>query len=217
MKKNNPYSGFTLLEVLLTIGITAIVLVSAYSTMRSGWLTYNRLDIQAQSCHNLRNGLNNLSKDLRNAFIFNAAPEDRKIAFKGSQSEMSFATLIKSTSKSQDKEADYVSPAKVLYKFENNQLLKAVIKGPDMLKTSPASEYDVFLDNISALKFSYAIEESNPLEWQDTFKDKEKVSLPCAVRITITQKLKGLTPVNLTKRIKLFQAAAEKDETQTKS
>ena len=214
MKKNNLRLGFTLLEVLLAIGITAIVLVSSYSTLHSGWITYNRLDTQTQSCHNLRSGLNNLSKDLRNAFIFNASPEDRKITFKGSQSEMSFATLIKLTSKNEGKESDYVSPAKVLYKFENNQLLKAVIKGPDMLKTNPSAGYEVFLDNITALKFSYAAEKSNQLEWQDTFPEKD--TLPCAIKITLTQKPKGTTPVSLTQRIKLFQAT-KKDGTQTKS
>ena len=199
--------GFTLLEVLLTVGISALILISTYSSLKSGWLTYNKLNTQTQSYHNIRNGLNNLSKDLRNSFLFNGS-DSRAIGFKGTQSEMSFASLIKSKD---EKETNYIEPAKIYYKFEDKKLLKAQIKGKEILKSSIEPEYKVFLSDISELKFEYA-KEVNPaskeITWEANYEGKD--ALPSGVRVSLTKEFKDGRPFSLTQTIKLFQATAGK-------
>ena len=200
--------GFTLLEVLLTVGISALILISTYSSLKSGWLTYNKLNTQTQSYHNIRNGLNNLSKDIRNSFIFNASEDNRRIIFQGTQSEMSFASLIKSKD---EKETNYIEPAKISYKFEDKKLLKAQIKGKEILKSSIEPEYKVFLSDISELKFEYAKEEggdSKAVSWEASYEGP--TSLPAGVRVSLTKEFKDGRPFSLTQTIKLFQATAGK-------
>lgn len=200
--------GFTLLEVLLTVGISALILISTYSSLRGGWLTYNKLNTRTQSYHNIRNGLHNLSKDIRNSFIFNASDDTRAIGFKGTQSEMSFAALIKSKD---EKGTNYIEPAKIYYKFENKKLLKARIKGKDILKASSGPEWTVFLSDISELRFEYAKKansDSNEIPWNANY--EEKYALPSGVRISLTKEFKDGKPFSLTHTIKLFQATATK-------
>ncbi len=206
MKANKR--GFTLLEVLLTVGISALILIATYSSLRSGWLTYNKLNTQTESYHNIRNGLNNLSKDIRNSFIFNASEDNRRIIFQGTQSEMSFASLIKSKD---EKETNYIEPAKISYKFEDKKLLKAQIKGKEILKSSIEPEYKVFLSDISELKFEYAKEvnsASKEITWDSNYEGKD--ALPSGVRISLTKEFKDGRPFSLTQTIKLFQATAAK-------
>lgn len=205
MKTNKR--GFTLLEVLLTAGISALVLISIYSSLRSGWRIYNKLNTQTQSYHNIRNGLHNLSKDIRNSFIFNAS-DNRAIGFKGTQSEMSFAALTRS----KDEEGTiYIEPARIYYKFEGENLLKAQTKGKDILKTSPEPKYTAFLSGLSELKFEYAKESdsvSKEITWNPNHEEKDP--LPSGVRLSLTKKFKDGKAFSLTHTIKLFQATATK-------
>lgn len=201
--------GFTLLEVLLTVGISALILISTYSSLRGGWLTYNKLNTRTQSYHNIRNGLHNLSKDIRNSFIFNGS-DNHAIGFKGTQSEMSFAALIKSKD---EKGTNYIEPAKIYYKFENKKLLKARIKGKEILKTSSELKYTVFLSDLSELKFEYA-KEVNPnsqgITWNANYEEKD--ALPSGVRLSLTKEFKDGKPFSLTQTIKLFQATAKEEK-----
>lgn len=205
MKTNKR--GFTLLEVLLTVGISALILISTYSSLRGGWLTYNKLNTRTQSYHNIRNGLHNLSKDIRNSFIFNAS-DNRSIGFKGTQSEMSFAALTRSKDA---EETGYIEPARIYYKFEGNKLLKAQTKGKDILKTSSEPKYTVFLSGLSELKFEYAKEvnsASKEITWSSNYEKKD--ALPSGVRISLTKEFKDGKPFSLAHTIKLFQATAIK-------
>ncbi len=205
MKTNKR--GFTLLEVLLTAGISALILISVYSSLRGGWRIYNKLNTQTQSYHNIRNGLHNLSKDIRNSFIFKAS-DNRAIGFKGTQSEMSFAALTRS--KDEDG-AVYIEPARIYYKFEGEKLLKAQTKGKDILKTSSEPKYTAFLSGLSELKFEYAKAAdslSKEITWSASYEEKD--ALPLGVRLNLTKKFKDGKLFSLTHTIKLFQATAAK-------
>ena len=190
--------GFTLLEVLLAIGLSALVLTSAYSALRLGWLSYSKLDNQSQVFQDLRNGLDKLSRDLRNPLFFNASQKEREIGFIGNKDEMSFVTLIKSRNK---EGISYVEAARVFYKFEDKNLLKACLKGIEFLKPEPKPEYEVFLTNLTELEFSYA--KSNDLKWEESFSSSDKDKFPYAVRMKLTQKFKDLPAITLTKTVKL--------------
>lgn len=190
--------GFTLLELLLAIGISALVLVSAYSGLRIGWMSYGRLNNQIQSYQSGRSGFSRLAKDLRNSFLFNAS-DNRSIAFSGTEKEMFFTTLVKSRNK---EGLSFVEVAKVFYKLEEKNLLRAYIKGKDILSPDIKPEYEVFLADLTSLAFSYATKEPNeasPLSWKDSFSDK--TALPQAVRIKLTQNMKGFPAVTLTKSV----------------
>lgn len=201
--------GFTLLELLVALGITALVLISSYSTLRIGWLSYGRLDSQTQVYHNLRNGLNKLSLELRPFFVFkyhnSKDNKDEAIGFEGSKENMSFVTLLRS----KDKEGmSYVEAAKVFYKFENKKIYRACLKGRDILKFTIEPEYEVFLVNIAACEFSYASSssEAGSLIWKNEFNgkgEKDTTALPVAVRVTLTQEFKGVPSLTLTRSISL--------------
>lgn len=197
MDKKNE-AGFTLLELLLAIGISALVLVSAYSGLRIGWMSYRRLDSQIQSYQSLRSGFSRLANDLRNSFLFNRLG-NRSVVFSGTQEEMSFTALIKARNK---EGVSYVEVAKVFYKLEEKNLLRAYIKGKDILNPDVKPEYEVFLADLTSLAFSYATMEpdrASSLSWENSFTDK--TLLPQAVRVKLTQNIKGLPAVTLTKSV----------------
>lgn len=200
MRLKTTNHGFTLLELLLAISISALVLVSAYSGLRIGWLGYQRLDGQIQSYQSGRGGFSRLAKDLGNSFLFDAS-DDSRVAFSGTQGEMSFATLVRSKNK---EGLNYVEIAKVFYKFEEKNLLRAYIKGKALLNPDLEPEYEVFLTDLTGLAFSYATRESAgpaSLSWKDRWTDK--TMLPAAVRLQLTQAQKGLPSLTLVKSIRL--------------
>lgn len=192
--------GFTLIEVLLAIGISALVLACAYSGFRLGWLSYQRLNSQSQAYHNLRSGLRKFSKDLRNSFLFSIA-ENKAITLSGNQKEVSFATLIRSRDK---QGAGYVECAKALYKFEGKNLLRGYVRNAEMLKDQVKVEYEIFLTDLAAGEFAYAIEEpagSGQLAWKNSYEQKDAV--PKALRLKLTCEIPHQRPVTFTKSIPL--------------
>lgn len=192
--------GFTLLELLLAISISALVLVSAYSGLRIGWMSYQRLDSQIQSYQSLRSAFFSFAKDLGNSFLFDAS-DDSRVAFSGAEGEMSFAALVRSKNK---EGLNYVEIAKVFYKFEEKNLLRAFIRGRDLFNPDLKPEYEVFLTDLTGFAFSYAAREPtgpSALSWKDSWTDK--TMLPAAVRLQLTQAQKGSPPVTLLKSIRL--------------
>ena len=203
-------TGFTLLELLLALGITVVVLALSYSTFRVGWISYSRLDNQSLVYHNLRGGLYKMRKELSGAFLFDyrSAKEGKNycLGFQGAQEELSFVTLINS----RDSEGNtFVEVAKAFYKYENKKLLRAFVKGRDVLNTNASTQYQVFLANISALEFSYAAgksSEASSVVWKTEFTGKDEKDnniLPRAVRIKVTQEFNGLPSITLIKSIQL--------------
>lgn len=200
--------GFTLLELLLALGITVVVLVLSYSTFRVGLISYSRLDNQSLIYYNLRGGLYKMRKELSGAFLFDYRKEGKNhcLGFEGAQEELSFVTLINS----KDSEGNiFVGVAKVFYKYENKKLLRAFLKGRDVLNTNASPQYQVFLANISALEFSYAAGKSSAtssLVWKSEFTGKDEKDnsiLPGAVRIKVTQEFNGLPSITLIKSLQL--------------
>ncbi len=197
-----PLTGFTLIEALLAIGVGMIVLISAYSSLRVGWLSYLRLNSQSQVYQDLRGSLSAFARDLRNSFIFGAS-DDYSITFSGSSKEMSFASLT--VLRNDDGEA-YVCPAKVFYKIEGANLLRAYLKDEDILNQSLSPEYEVLLSNISVAGFSYSAQpekssQADQLSWKDSFEDVS--SLPQAVRLSLTQKVDGSKDIVCAKSVVL--------------
>jgi prepilin-type N-terminal cleavage/methylation domain-containing protein len=202
--------GFTLLELLLALGITVVVLVLSYSTFRVGWISYRRLDNQSLVYYNLRGGLYKMRKELSGAFLFDyrSSKEGKNycLGFQGAKEELSFVTLINS----RDSEGNiFVEVAKAFYKYENKKLLRAFVKGRDVLNTNSSPQYQVFLANLSALEFSYAAgksSEASSVVWKSEFTGKDEKDnniLPGAVRIKVTQEFNGLPSIKLIKSIQL--------------
>ena len=205
---NLSLSGFTLIEALLAIGVGVLVLTSAYSSLRVGWLSYRRLNSQARIYQNLRNGLSIFAKDLRNSFLFDASDE-HPIVFSGNSKEMSFVSLV--ASRNEEGET-YPGAAKVFYKIEGNNLLRAYLKGRDMLNQSLSPEYEVFLSNISDAGFLYSASsgkssQTDQLSWKDSFEDE--AALPQAVQLKLTQKVDDAKDIISAKSVILKKSYSE--------
>jgi prepilin-type N-terminal cleavage/methylation domain-containing protein len=87
MQKNK--SAFTLLEVILTMAITSLVLITIYTVFSMGIRVYKRvesqIDIQTYEV------LTQLSQELRSAYLI--AAEDSPFEFIGTSTAVSFVTV----------------------------------------------------------------------------------------------------------------------------
>mgnify|MGYP001564734992 FL=1 len=151
----------------------------------------------SQACQDLRNGWDRFARELRNSFVFKAKDDNYKIPFSGKQKEMSFCALIPIRNKDGK---TYIAPARIFYKFEGDNLLRACLKEKDILVLSAKPEYEVFLANLSAVDFFYA-KKSLPqgLSWEESFDDKD--ALPFAVRMKLTQKTDNFSAQPFTKSV----------------
>jgi len=79
--------GFTLIEILLAVALTAMIGIAVYRALASGimvWQYSSRVDNQSDAAIFLEQ----LTADLKNAFVFS------KIKFTGGEHRMAFATIV---------------------------------------------------------------------------------------------------------------------------
>ncbi len=168
------HRSFTLVELLITLSIFSIVILSLYSAFHTGIFSYNRLDNSISLYQTARKVLNRIDLDLKN--IFSYSNEDT--GFVGGKDWLNFFTLIGS---------DFSS---VSYERKETNLLRLCKKGIETLKENISMRPKVLAKNIKEIDFSYGFltDEKNVLVWEDNWADTdiEKGNLPLAVKISLT-------------------------------
>jgi prepilin-type N-terminal cleavage/methylation domain-containing protein len=168
--------GFTLIEILVSMAILAIVLVSLYAAFHSGVFGVGRIEEKIGTSQAAKRIVERINTDLRNAIPFSS--DDAR--FSGSQSALAFITIIDVFRQGRLSQ-EY---AVVSYKLEGGKLLRTCRRGKESL-TSATIEADEMADNVSRVHFKYGstLEEQNVLQWKDAWDDSKK--MPRAVRVEI--------------------------------
>ncbi len=186
IKKTN---AFTLIELLITTVIFAVVVVSLYSAFHAGILSYNRLDSVFNVFQASRMAFNRLELDLRNAFIYS----DTDSKFKGTAQALDFFSICDTY----DKDKSYRNVSRMKYELSGNILKRTNLSGLSALDDMADSEPDEMAD-IKEISFKYAFADGNsdnPYSWQDLWPMlvNQKEILPAAViiRLSVIQRDKN--------------------------
>jgi prepilin-type N-terminal cleavage/methylation domain-containing protein len=192
--------GFTLVEILVALGILSIVLAALFSAFRAGIFGSRAIDEKIAMYQTAKLILERVNLDLRNAVIY--SPE--KTGFSGNATDMSFVAVVDVFEK-----GAFVSDYAIIkYRIEDTAVLRPCLRGPYGFSRSVSVQPDEISGQIETMRFQYGSISlpGKPLEWKEAWDDPK--TLPQAVKAELRMKDKGIQPFERTIYLSLNEAGA---------
>lgn len=193
----NTKKAFTLLELLVSSVILAVVMAGVYTAFYSGTFGYKDIAENIDTVQGARRVFSRINIDLQNSFSYSQSQSK----FSGDETNISFLSLVDGLSEG-EMVAQYSS---VSYKFEDNRITRLVKKDKDALNASVDIEPQEIADGIDELSFSYGYSQGadKPLEWKEAW-DNLTV-MPSAVKVRVV--FEGKVPQEFERAIFLKNGA----------
>ncbi len=196
----SDYSGFTLLELMLSLAIMGIVLLIIFGALRIGTRAWEKGEKDVAVHQRQRAVLSLLFQQIASACIYEIKMGDDSFYFKGSESTMEFV------SRSPIVPGALTGVVFAKYKVreagaQGKKTLGLYEKDAGFLKEEDLENNEDFLTLISGieeLQFEYLKEGDDGVEpeWQTVWDPSEKAGLPLAVKIVLKQDSET-APINL--------------------
>ncbi|MDD5595494.1 MAG: type II secretion system protein GspJ [Candidatus Omnitrophica bacterium] len=180
--------GFTLIEVLLAVSLSAVIVLGVYSALQTGILSYEKQELAAGIYQTAKVILNRMETDLKNSYIYMQSDSH----FKGSkaQSSMDFFTVSEIFEKGERR----ILPCRVKYELGDQVLKRFFYRGLEASQTSPAVEAQEIASDVKGMVLEFAYPSSDPntnIAWQDSWPEEggsqeQEKTLPVAVKIKLT-------------------------------
>ena len=167
--------SFTLIELIVSVAILSVIVVSIYSVFSLGVRTWRRGN-ENTSLQKIRLGLLKMENELKRSFFFS------KVPFRGTSSEIIFPLAIKV----EEAERVYI----VTYYIDDDKatgfknLMRREMVFSDGLKDEEVLEKKLF--SAASIQFGYPFKSrdiSDSIEWQDSWPEPIG-KMPSGVRIT---------------------------------
>lgn len=165
--------GFTLVEILISLAILAMIVASTFTIFRSASKSWQKGETRSERYQNARNAISKISAEISQAVINSNA----LCKFTGSKNKISFVSFV-----SMDSGVFELSEIEYWLDDSKRLLMRNNETDPDYDFTTYGNS-DVLSDNVSELEFSYF----DGLTWQDTWNSDQApyTGLPKAVKIKI--------------------------------
>jgi len=199
-KSGSGFSGFTLLELMLSLAILGIVLLIIFGALRIGTRAWEKGEKDVAVHQRQRAVLSLLSQQIASACIYEIKMGDDSFYFKGSENTMEFV--------SRSPIVPGALTGVVFAKYtvqegdaQGKKKLGLYEKDAGFLKEEDLESNEDFLTLISgleALRFEYLNGGDDGVEpqWQTVWDPSEKTGLPLAVKIVLKQDSET-APINL--------------------
>ena len=195
-------SGFTLLELMLSLAIMGLVLLIIFGALRVGTRAWEKGEKDVAVHQRQRAVLGLLSQQIASACIYEIKMGDDAFYFKGSEKTMAFV------SRSPIVPGALTGVVFVKYMIQEGngdgkKQLKLYEKDAGFLKEEDVEsqrQEDLFtlISGIQDLQFEYLKggEDKRETDWQTSWDPSEKTGLPLAVKIILKQN-EETAPINL--------------------
>lgn len=176
-RRRSSLTGFTFIELIISITIFTIIITTVYSAFNMGIKTWRKGEAQ-KSLQKVRMALLKIEKDIKNTFFFSG------VFFTGTSTEMEFPLTISE----EDKERIY----RITYSVEAGEGpgLKALVRKeevhPEYIEEE--SKQKILLSSVKSIKFEYAYESSDLSQdfgWREYWYGTKEEKLPSGVRVSI--------------------------------
>ncbi|GEM_PF-2360625 len=177
-------TGFTFVELLVSILIFSVIVVSLYSTFRVGLAAYRKGEREVSLNQNLRLCLDQMALDFRNGYKFS----DTQSAFIAEDGKLSFYCLKKINSSGNKSRLEI---CRIEYFRDQDKLLRAIFAGKLAFSDRREAKTEVILNNIAklAIEFPYQQEGAEEIVWKDYWLEPD--ALPLGIRISLEIKNPG--------------------------
>jgi len=191
--------GFTLLEVVIAVAVTAMMGVLIAAAFQSGYRTKELVEEEADRYRALRTGTDRMVREVSNAFVSDhydtrryRDQNDRPTNFIGARDRLLFTSMAHQRLYADAKESDQM----VVEYFTKStptpggQSRLNLMRREDSIlddRMDRGGTEDVLIENVKRIDFAYW--DSDKKDWVDewnTTRIEKKSILPVRVRITIT-------------------------------
>ncbi len=169
--------AFTLVELLISISILAIIMLSLYSAFNTGVLGLRQVEEGALVSESGYLILSRIDRDLRNSFAY----YNDDVKFVGKKDALSFLSLTPDFS--------FIS-----YSLNGNKLLRLIRTNKEAIKADSKTNPRVLAKNVKQIEFTYLAFDPNTKKLKETDSWTDNTALPVAVRITLTLEKKEASP-----------------------
>lgn len=198
MKRTSSSRGFTLMEVMIAVAITALMGALVTTAFHTSFQAKEVVEGDAEHYRMLRTAMNRMTREIGAAFVSDAYDgkryrdqNDRPTNFVGQRDRLLFTSLSHQRLYSDTKETDQVI---LEYQVKNSQDREVRNREDLMRRANPLIEdrmdrggtEDVLFEGIKEIEFGYW--DSEKKEWDDewdTRRPERKAILPTRVRITL--------------------------------
>jgi general secretion pathway protein J len=204
MRRRHSQSGLTLVELMLSLGLLALMMFLAWSTTKGTVQIKKGLEQTQVRNHEVRVAMSRMVRDLSAAYLSNnentnATNEQRRTLFVGKSSgtvdELRFSTLAHeplwaNANESEQTSIQYLAESDPEKSGQTNLVRREQRRLSDENFKSELAEYDVLLHNVERVKLEYWDWQDKDWQerWDSTAADGERNRLPTRVRITIELK-----------------------------
>jgi general secretion pathway protein J len=204
MRRRRSQSGLTLVELMLSLGLLALMMFLAWSTTKGTVQIKKGLEQTQVRNHEVRVAMSRMVRDLSAAYLSNnentnATNEQRRTLFVGKSSgtvdELRFSTLAHeplwaNANESEQTSIQYMAESDPEKSGQTNLVRREQRRLSDENFKSELAEYDVLLHNVERVKLEYWDWQDKDWQerWDSTAADGERNRLPTRVRITIELK-----------------------------
>lgn len=178
--------SFSLVELLLSVSILSILVLSAASVFHTGILSYNRIDTSFDTCRTGRLILDRIALDLKRSFSY--LRDDSK--FVGDGQRMEFFTVIDLFDETGN---NRYSICRIIYELDGSGLKRSLFKGTEALKSDVSGKSEVLAGNIKDIVFEYIDAQNSPSDasgrqdsWPKQDNSEQKRSRPSAIKIKLS-------------------------------
>jgi type II secretion system protein J len=191
-------AGLTLVEIMIAMAIMGLMMMLAWTTIRSAGDARTDFEAIEDRNHEVRVAMARLVHDLESAYLSkneNTDLDNRRTMMKGKDDELTFSTFSHTPMWADANESDQTI---VVYNLDEDRrtpgvrsLFRRELRRPsnERLDSEPA-EVDVLLRGVDKLSLEYWDWKDKDWQssWDSTKQDGESFRLPTRVRITIEYK-----------------------------
>ncbi|MFH0856107.1 MAG: type II secretion system protein GspJ [Candidatus Omnitrophota bacterium] len=176
--------AFTLIELLISLCVFAIIMVTLYSAFNTGVTGLGRIEANATALESGYFTLERIGKDLRNSFAYSS--DDSR--FSGDNAGLSFLTLGPQFSF-------------IKYSLSGKVLLRLARVNQDALQNASGTKPKILARNVKQIKFTYIYLDPDSKELKETDAWNDTSALPVAVKVNLV--LEGKRDAAFTRTIYL--------------
>ena len=201
MKSRSSEGGFTLIELIISLGLVAFMMMLAWQTISAAIFTRKNLAFEQERDHELRVATSRIVRDLGSAYLSSNEDQsslERRTVFvgksEGTVDELRFSTMAHEVlwadaNESEQTVVTYMAETDPDDRGKTNLVRKELRRMPDPLESrgeTPA-EVDLLIRDVERVKFEYYDfkDKSWKQRWDSTQVDAERGRLPTRVRVTI--------------------------------
>lgn len=192
-------TGFTLLELLLSITILSLILGTIYGTLSMGSRAWEKGERDIDKIQRMRVVMDVLSREIKSTFPYMVTPSEldthkKFYAFEGKRDSISFVSSVplRGGKKGLSWLSFWVEEGKGLVVVERDALRIDIFKERNFIDRD---KMEVLDEHVSRMRFEYYElkrgKEEGEGEWKERWDAEKKGKLPHAVKIELTFEEEG--------------------------